>query len=53
MSWEPVVVDVVKIAVVLGALMSGVAIMSWVERRVSAVIQFRWGPNRVGPFGLF
>jgi NADH-quinone oxidoreductase subunit H len=53
MSWEPVIVDAAKIAVVLGALMLGVAIMSWVERRLSAVIQFRWGPNRVGPFGLF
>jgi len=28
-------------------------VMTWVERRLSAVIQFRWGPNRVGPMGLF
>ncbi len=43
----------IKVFAVANALMGAVAIMSWVERRLSAVIQFRWGPNRVGPFGLF
>jgi NADH-quinone oxidoreductase subunit H len=42
-----------KILVVVPVLLGVVALMSWVERRLSAVIQFRWGPNRVGPFGLF
>ena len=42
----------VKIAVVLGALQGVPAVMNWVERRVSAWIQDRVGPNRVGPFGL-
>ena len=46
-------ITVVKILVVIGALMGGVSVMTWVERRLSGVIQFRWGPNRVGPFGLF
>ncbi len=42
----------VKIVLVLGAIMTAVGYMSWVERRVSAWIQDRRGPNRVGPFGL-
>ena len=46
-------ISLVKIIAVFSALMLGVSIMTWVERRVSAIIQFRWGPNRVGPWGLF
>ena len=42
-----------KVVVVVPAILGVVALMSWVERRLSAVIQFRWGPNRVGPLGLF
>ena len=41
------------IALVVICLLTGVALMTWVERRLSGVIQFRWGPNRVGPMGLF
>jgi NADH-quinone oxidoreductase subunit H len=48
-----IVATVVKLAVVVGVLMGVVSAMTWLERRVSGLIQFRWGPNRVGPFGLF
>ena len=42
----------VKIAFFLGVMLTVVAYMTLVERRVSAWIQDRRGPNRVGPFGL-
>ena len=45
-------ITVAKIAVVLGGVLTMVAVMSWVERRGAALIQDRPGPNRVGPFGL-
>lgn len=46
------IATVVKLAVLVGGLMGAVSAMTWIERRVSAIIQYRLGPNRVGPFGL-
>ncbi len=42
-----------KIAVVQVVLLTAVAYSVYAERRVSAFIQNRIGPNRVGPAGLF
>lgn len=47
-----VLIHLVKIAVVLGVLLTTVAYVVLAERRLSAFIQNRIGPNRVGPYGL-
>ncbi|MCA8981776.1 MAG: NADH-quinone oxidoreductase subunit NuoH [Planctomycetes bacterium] len=35
-----------------GAVIGTAALMTFAERKVSAAMQYRYGPNRVGPFGL-
>jgi NADH-quinone oxidoreductase subunit H len=47
-----VIIAAVKIALVLFILLTGIAYITWLERKVVAHIQMRWGPYLVGPHGL-
>jgi len=45
-------VSIVKIVIAFAVLLTAVAYTVWLERKVVGHIQNRWGPTRVGPFGL-
>lgn len=50
--WIGILISVIKIAIVIHAILISVAYSVYAERRVSAFMQNRYGPNRVGWEGL-
>ena len=47
------IAEIYKIFLLLIPILTAVAIIVWLDRRVWAFVQKRRGPNVVGPFGLF
>jgi NADH-quinone oxidoreductase subunit H len=46
------VISVIKVLIAMVILLTIVAYTVWLERKLVGHIQNRWGPSRVGPFGL-
>ena len=47
-----ILISIIKIVIAVAVLLTAVAYTVWLERKVVGHIQNRWGPTRVGPFGL-
>ncbi len=51
-DWLTVILTVIEVGVILLGVVLSAAMLIWIERRLLGLWQDRYGPNRVGPFGL-
>jgi len=51
-TWD-IIIAVAKALLILLVMIGAGAFMSFIERRLLGLWQDRYGPNRVGPFGIF
>ena len=51
-QWQPIISAIISVAGIIGVFASLFAITTIIERKGLGRIQNRYGPNRVGPFGI-
>jgi len=51
-AWQPVVSGLISVAAIIGTFAALFAVTTLLERKGLARMQNRYGPNRVGPFGV-
>jgi len=51
-SLTEIIINSIKLILVFLIMVQAVPVLVWLERRGSAFIQNRFGPNRIGPLGL-